>query len=302
MAKSIKIQIDEKDIQKLVELGFEYKINDNVLIKDGQWLYSLNDERDIMELHQFIQEYEYQQGLLKLEEEYGYCTNTFKIKVKERTHEILPTHSDVMTNTTSKQYNTLGMLVCKSNFNKKSNRMEAYLYEKDLENKLDELKAEGIKIPCLKTIKRHIKELTKITIGDNSEQLIRIENTPNGIVYKIQQNYNGKYFVSIPCKQLKELLIGTNNNILKLFCIFNYKCIETEWTPITRSYLCKGMGLTEGESSENYISIAIGVLKKLGYIKVKTEHLTIIDDNGKLIPHDRNYYKLTTFEEWENKK
>ena len=287
----------EKDIQILLSLGYELDEKNNRIIEEGKYYYEFNDPLDRMELQLIIDNYQ-----LQCEEpiEIVELIETKKVNTikKERSHEILPTHSDIMRNTASKEYNTLGMIVCKSNFNNEGGKMEAYIYEKDLETKLSELKAEGIKVPSKSTLKRHIKALNKITIGDNSEKLITIESTPNGIVYKILQNYEGKYFVTIPCKQLKELLVGTNNNVLKLFCIFKYSCNETEWTPITRSYLVRHMGLTSNEASENYISIAIGVLKKLGYIKVKLEHLTVMDDNGKLIPNDKNYYQLTTYEEW----
>ena len=264
--------------------------------------YDINNQADRSAIEEILNNIQYQSYIKDMYEyeEIEPITKVTKKITTERTKEILPTHKEIMTNTTSKEYNTLGMLISKSNFNKEGGKMEAYVYEKDIETKFEELKSEGIKVPCLKTIKRHIKTLASITLGE--EKLITIENSPNGIVYKIAQNYEGKYFVTIPCEQLKELLLVVNKEVLKLYCIFKYKCNEDKWIPISRKYLVKGMGLTEGEASENYISVVINALRKLGYIKIDTKHTTELDENNNMIYKKINYYQLTTFDEWKNKK
>ena len=264
-------------------------------ITDIQGKQEVLDILDNLQYEQYYNNYDYDTVEVN--------TRVTKTITVERTKEILPTHKEIMTNTSAKEYKTLGMIISKSNFNKEGEKMEAYIYEKDLKNKLDELKAEGIKIPSMKTIKRHIKALSKIMI-EGEAKLITIENSPNGIVYKIAQNYEGKYFTTIPYEQMKELLILTNNEVLKLYCIIKYtvEANENKYTPITRSYLVRHMGLTEGEASENYLSIAINGLKKLGHIKIKVEHIKEIDEQGNTICKDRNYFQLATFEEWKNKK
>ena len=228
-------------------------------------------------------------------------TRVTKTITVERTKEILPTHKEVFSNTSARQYNFLCMLISKSNFNKEGEKMEAYIYEKDLKNKLDELKAEGIKVPSKNSMKTYLNVLSEITF-DNGTKLVTKENSPNGIVYKIAQNYEGKYFTTIPKEQLNELLKATNKEVLKLYCIIKYtvEANGNKYTPITRSYLVRHMGLTENNvHTENYISTIIGALRKLGHIKVHVEHIKEIDEQGNTICKDRNYYQLCTLEEWK---
>lgn len=224
-----------------------------------------------------------------------------------KTDDIINTHKTVMRETKGNEFKTGVLLEKIGNYNerKKGEDMEAYIYEKDIFKELGKLKAEGIKVPSESTLKRHLKKLCKIML-DEETSYIRIENTQHGIVYKIKQSYDNKYFITIPVRQMNELLKVSNSNMLKLYCVIKYK-IEYEQKknntnkaiPITRSYLCKGMGLEINEGNKNDISILLTGLRKLGYIKVEVEHIKE-EKKGFLIPKDRNYYQLTTLEEWED--
>ena len=231
-----------------------------------------------------------------------------EVEESKRTHQILPTHKNVLRNTTSKEYNFLSNLISASNFNSLEERngidMEAYLYEKDLQRKLGELESQGVKVPSKNTIKKHMNTLSKIEIDDNGFKLMNISNSPNGIVYHIAQSYEGKYFQKIPVKQFNELVVFTNNNVLKLYCIFKYTIEGNEgrWTRIDRMYLCRHMGLKETRGNCDNLSVAIKGLKKLGYIKIKQENIVEVDEQGNKKPKTVNYYQLTTYEEWENKE
>jgi len=231
-----------------------------------------------------------------------------------RTHQILPTHKDVLRNTTSKEFNFLSNLISVSNFNNIEERkgvdMECYLYEKDLQTKLNELKEQGVKIPSRNTIKKHMQTLSQIEIGDKGFKLMNISNSPNGIVYHIAQSYDKKYFQSIPIKQFNELVTFTNNNVLKLYCIFKYtienenkkRNTDNDWVRIDRYHLCRHMGLKDTRGNCDNLSIAIKGLKKLGYIKIKQEDIIELDEEGNRVPKTVKYYKLTTYEEWLNKE
>ena len=233
---------------------------------------------------------------------------------KEDISFILLTHKDFLENIKGSEFNTYAKLVTISKVNLNmggTNRdMERFLYEENLREELEKLKKEGVKIPGVRTIETHIKKLSKISIDNKKFNVIEIVNTPNGIAYKIKQSYEGKYFVSIPYKQMKELVIGTNQNMLKLYCIFNYMCNEEEYTKITRSFLCNKMGFVDTEGNRNEISIMINVLRKLGYLHIKQEHIKEIEDNGNIRMKTVNFYKLTTYKYWleltetkkENKK
>ena len=264
--------------------------------------YDINNQADRSAIEEILSDIQYQLSIKDMYEyeEIEVDTRVTKTITVERTYEILPTHKEVFSNTSARQYNFLCMLISKSNFNKEGDKMEAYIYEKDLKNKLDELKAEGIKVPSKNSMKAYLNVLSEITF-DNNTKLVTKENSPNGIVYKIAQNFEGKYFTTIPKEQLNELLICTNKEALKLYCIIKYtvEANENKYTPITRSYLVRHMGLTEGISSEKYISTIIGALRKLGHIKINVEHIKEIDEQGNTICKDRNYFQLCTLEEWK---
>jgi hypothetical protein len=97
---------------------------------------------------------------------------------------------------------------------------------------------------------------------------------------------------------MQELIKGTNQNILKLYCIFNYMCNEEKYIKITRSFLCNKMGLIDSEYNRDYMTIMINVLRKLGYIHVKQEHRKEIEDDGRIQMKTINLYKLTTYNYW----
>ena len=233
---------------------------------------------------------------------------------KEDISFILLTHKDFLENIKGSEFNTYAKLITISKVNPNmggTNRdMERYLYEEKLIEELERLRNEGVKIPGIRTIETHIKKISKISIDGKNFNVIEIVNTPNGIAYKIKQSYEGKYFVSIPYKQMQELITGVKSNMLKLYCIFNYMCNEEEYTKITRSFLCNKMGFVDTEGNRNKISIMINMLRKLGYLHIKQEHIKEIEDNGNIQMKTVNLYKLTTYKYWlelteikkENKK
>lgn len=214
----------------------------------------------------------------------------------------LLTHDDFLSNSKGGEFNTYSLLVSIGYVNKERSclDMEKYLYENNLEEKLEELKKGGVKVPSIKTIKRHIKKLSNITINNQDDfTVINIINTPNGIAYQIKQSYNGAYYYSIPYKQMVELINFTNSNVLKLYCILTYTCNQKGFIPVTRDYLCRKMGFENTRGNHNKISIMLSGLKKLGYIHIRQEHKTEPLDNGNLKSKTFNYIKLTTYAEWE---
>ena len=216
-----------------------------------------------------------------------------------KTDDYLPTHEDVMRGTKPNEYKTLSFIISNSNFNKEGERMEAYVYDYDIKKKAKDLKEQGIKgVPSLSTLKRHINVFKRITIGEEQLKLLTIENSPNGLVYKIAQNYDGKWFQIIPCEQLKELIF-LQDNVLKLLIIFKYTCNETEYKTVDRNYLCRHMGMEETKKCRDNITTMVNILIKLGYIYKEYDHINKADKDGELNPCCICRYKLATFEEWK---
>ena len=215
---------------------------------------------------------------------------------------MLTSHNDVIQDKTF-PYNTYAMLTINSNFNK-NNRDEYknFLYKdnikKDIGDFLEEAKKDfpDGKIPSMKTVERHIKTLLACDLP-----LIKIENTPNGVAYKIKADIDGKYYVRIPYIQVRELLVSANKNILKLFVILTYMCDTESYTKIDRKFLARQLGISDGSTKMlDMISTMTNSLRKLGFIDIIQEIKTEYDDETKKIKTKTiNAYRLKTLDEYK---
>lgn len=224
------------------------------------------------------------------------------IKPKKETikiDEYLLTHPNIMQSTTGYEIKTVARVTTIANFNrKKGGDMECYAYKKDVLQQLKELREQGVKVPTDKTFNRHMKALSKIMLDDKTPY-ITIEDTPNGVVYKIKQSYDGKWFTTIPVEQMKDLLISTNHNVIKLYLIFKYTCDENNWKRVDRGYLCRQFGIEGNEKNKDYITSIVNALARLGYIKRKYEW---VSDTKHSNGYKACYYQLTTMHEWKEIK
>lgn len=153
------------------------------------------------------------------------------------------------------------------------------------------------------TLERNIKKLKDVECN-----VFAIENTKNGIVYrlnygqqsKVNENEVNKY-VSINQKMLKELVCVFNNNAIKLYCLMNYMCNTQDYTILTEHWLCEQIGLTgKSESNQTKVRTILKALEKCGYIKSKKHQVFKWDnERNKKVPNVSKAYKLCTFEEWE---
>lgn len=207
---------------------------------------------------------------------------------------MLPSHNEVIGNK-SFPYNSYAALMINSNFNP-ANKGENYIYKKDIKKKvtdfMEEAKAEfpDGKITAPRQIERHIKTMLECDIP-----LLKVENTKNGVVYKLTPKIDGKYYVRLPYKQVRELIVSTNKNMLKLFVILSYICNTESYTTIDRKFLVRQLGLSDkSDNNIKSISIMTTSLAKLGFIEIKVTRKE--DEEGyKTI----NSYRLRTFEEYE---
>ena len=219
---------------------------------------------------------------------------------------MIPTHNDITKGLSSGAYAFLTKLLSISNFTDIEQRngvdMEGYIYDNNLKSRLEELKAQGIKVPSKNTLKKYMKTFENITIDGDSFHLMNVLNTPNGIVYQFKQSYSGKYFVTIPSPMLRELMEGTNDKVIKLYCVIARKFqMSNDYKKFTREYICKGMGIEINEGNLNYITRLLKILKKLGHIKIKYEWVKIKTDEGYEM-QQTIYIRLATYQEWKNKE
>ena len=215
---------------------------------------------------------------------------------------MLTSHNDVIQDKTF-PYNTYAMLTINSNFNKNNkDEYKNFLYrdniKKDIGDFLEEAKKDfpDGKIPSMKTVERHIKTLLACDLP-----LIKIENTPNGVAYKIKADIDGKYYVRIPYIQVRELLVSANKNILKLFVILTYMCDTESYTKIDRKFLARQLGISDGSTKMlDMISTMTNSLRKLGFIDIIQEIKTEYDDETKKIKTKTiNAYRLKTLDEYK---
>ena len=281
------------------KVGFEYYVIDNheygVKKEGSTWIidygwdtipYNVNDPTEvgmIRHIYDFVNELDKQQN-------------------KDDVCFMLTSHNDVIQDKTF-PYNTYAMLTINSNFNK-NNRDEYknFLYKdnikKDIGDFLEEAKKDfpDGKIPSMKTVERHIKTLLACDLP-----LIKIENTPNGVAYKIKADIDGKYYVRIPYIQVRELLVSANKNILKLFVILTYMCDTESYTKIDRKFLARQLGISDGSTKMlDMISTMTNSLRKLGFIDIIQEIKTEYDDETKKIKTKTiNAYRLKTLDEYK---
>lgn len=207
----------------------------------------------------------------------------------------------------SKYFNAYAMGVAVSNFNQEKQDFRSYIYKNELKQRITEfLEAEKEefpdgKIPAVRTVEKLLTELLKCGIPLES---IKIINTPNGVAYKLRNRVDNHWYIKLPYRQLKELVVATNRNMLKLFVVLKYTCNEDckTFTTIDRKYLAREIGLSENAHKNlDAISTMLIALAKLGYIEIRQETRTDYDEEaGREIGKKINSYRLRSLEEYDN--
>lgn len=176
-----------------------------------------------------------------------------------------------------------------------------YLYENKLDKVIDhinELEVEAGRKPTSKrTINNHIKSIIGTGYG-----LIELQNTPNGLVYKLKAEMEGGYYVKVPYCQIRELLIGSNKNMLRLYIFLKdylKNAKQGEFTTIDRSFIARSIGLSGNAGRLTVISTMVNMLARLGYIEIKKVNESYVDKDGNKAYRTINSYRIRTLEEWE---
>lgn len=152
------------------------------------------------------------------------------------------------------------------------------------------------------TLYRNIKKLDELKCD-----ILKIENTKNGIVYRlnygIETGYNDEVhkFVTIQHEMLKELVITFKTPAIKLYCLLCYLANETDFKSIDEEFLCNNIGLCgKSESNKNKVRSIVRVLMKCKYIDVKKENKTFWNEETKnKVNKTIKLYRLCSFEEWK---
>ena len=236
---------------------------------------------------------------------------TGTVKEAEATKEIdknyieypLPAHNKVLRDGKFK-INTFTSIMTDSNKNIEgvdNMGFTNYLYENKLDKviaHINELEVEAGKKPTSKrTINNHIKSIIGTGYG-----LIELQNTPNGLVYKLKAEIDGGYYVKIPYCQIRDLLVCANKNMLRLYIFLKdylKNAKQGEFTTIDRSFIARSIGLSGNAGRLAVISTMVNGLARLGYIEIKKVNESYVDKDGNKAYRTINSYRIRTLEEWE---
>ena len=149
------------------------------------------------------------------------------------------------------------------------------------------------------TIKRHLKRLEKINIGNKDIPLVFTNKTDNDIVYEINHKTYGKYYTLIDKDTLRKLLL-INGTALKLYLVikYHYEYSKSINKPciLSLKYLANTVGLNHTRSISDMLDNMEGT-----YIKRKMAYKNkIIVKNGKPQNTVKKYYEydiIKTFNE-----
>lgn len=216
----------------------------------------------------------------------------------------LPAHNKVLRNGKFK-INTFTSIMTDSNKNIEgvdNMGFTNYLYENKLDKVIDhinELEVEAGKKPTSKrTINNHIKSIIGTGYG-----LIELQNTPNGLVYKLKAEIDGGYYVKIPYCQIRDLLVCANKNMLRLYIFLKdylKNAKQGEFTTIDRNFIARSIGLsTNTHKGADVVSTMVNGLARLGYIEIKKVNESYVDKDGNKAYRTINSYRIRTLEEWE---
>lgn len=213
----------------------------------------------------------------------------------------LPAHNDILSDKKFK-YNTFASLMACSNKNigdVKAMEFTNYLYDNKIGDVLDFIYDTTGKRISERTFNSHMKNII-----DSGYDLVDLQNTPNGLAYLLRAEYDGGYFVTIPFIQLKELLLSTNKNALKIY-IFLKDYLkgkkQGEFTPIDRAFIARSIGLSDkADKNVKAIGTIVKSLAKLGFIEIKE---TVKKEVSKQDPSKKQVktiyaYRVCTLEEY----
>lgn len=206
----------------------------------------------------------------------------------------MPSHNDYLNNK-DVDLSIYGGIMLESNYGGIYNtEAQRYLYK----NKLDNKEIANMCNVSESTVKRAFNKLKKAKIGD-SEPLITTENTPNGIVYKLNYAVDDRYYVTIPNDILQYLIDTSNNNMIKLYVFFKVQLAKGS-KQMQREFIANGIGLNgSSKKALDGLSNLTNDLVAKGLI-VKSERVEFFYDEikGREVPKTLITYGLTADESW----
>lgn len=141
---------------------------------------------------------------------------------------------------------------------------------------------------CMRTLKSKLKYLEE-------KRILTTKNTNRGLIYKINYSLDGKYYVTIPHKILRKLLLSKNKDIIKVYILLKVQCdILNNTKPMSNAYLCSLLGYSV-KNNRNIDNMGkwTNTLEELGLIDKNKYRIYHENENGKrVILKTDTYYTI----------
>ena len=224
---------------------------------------------------------------------------------------IVVTHPDVIKANGNKEYATYGAAKCISHFEGTTiEEWNNYILKRGCKKAIIDFLEDSKKsfpdgkVSNEKRIQRDFKKLIESDVP-----VVRVEEFNGKKYYKllncVMVNSKPNYFVRIPLQQMRELVVISNGNMLRLYALVcsilqAKKCGYDKYHPITRKYLAKCLGYsTNTDDAAKTIGTMLTALCKLGHLE-RLETTEIDKENNTY--KSKYSYRRTTLEEWQEAK
>ena len=221
---------------------------------------------------------------------------------------IVVTHPDVIKANGNKEFATYGAAKCISHFEGTTiEEWNNYILKRGCKKAIIDFLEDSKKsfpngkVSNEKRIQRDFKKLIESDVP-----VVRVEEFNGKKYYKllncVMVNSKPNYFVRIPLQQMRELVVISNGNMLRLYAlvcsILQAKgCGYDKYHPITRKYLAECLGYsTNTDDSAKTIGTMLTALCKLGHLE-RIETTEIDKENNTY--KSKYSYRRTTLEEWQ---
>lgn len=221
------------------------------------------------------------------------------IKDKGSVKMLLVTHEDVTKNTDGAAYAVYAGYKCISLFDGTTLQdWGNYIRKYGAQNLLIQFMEDAAKefpdgkVPSKSTVMRLTEKLL-----NNNIPLAKIEDYKGKPYYKLRNCIDSHWYVGIEYDKVRELCISCSPNTMKLYAIMCYATNETEYKPITRSWLAEKMGLSvKSNSNKEGIGTILTSLCNLGFLdRIEEVHI-----NKDAKEYKTTYkYRITTYEEYK---
>ena len=299
--------------EKFMYLRFEYglsrpQMNDltNRVIEENEEALANSKDRDSLLYDLVVGE------LSRSTKDSSTSNSTEATNSNRKEHDVIVvTHPDIIKANGNKEFATYGAAKCISNFEGTTiEEWNNYILKRGCKKAIIDFLEDSKKsfpdgkVSNEKRIQRDFKKLIESDVP-----VVRVEEFNGKKYYKllncVMVNSKPNYFIRVPLQQMRELVIVSNGDMLRLYALVcsilqAKKCGYDKYHPITRKYLAKCLGYsTNTDDAAKTIGTMLTALCNLGHLERLEE--TRISDNGNTYKTIHSY-RRTTLAEWQEAK